>query len=189
MSNDTTTAPQYDLNALLQEVAPLPAELRSTNVTDGNSQRYVLPTGPPQFASSFISVGEEELPSSPTITPISEHVRELLQEYQQNGDDGVKMFSPEQEKFMAQDQGEQFTQEKYEKSIPTHGDRMFHHFVSRIQKHPGQILRWAVFWWCVFALWQIGVGQWKGIFISLILGRDFFPFAKANNDFADNTCM
>jgi len=141
VSIDTPTAPQHDLTALLQEVAPLPVEFRGTNVTDGNSQRYVLPTGPPQFASSFISVGEEELPSSPTITPISEHVRELLQEYQQNSDDGMNMFSPEQEKCMAQDQAEQFTQEKYEKSIPTHGDRMFHHFVSRIQKHPGQILR------------------------------------------------
>jgi len=86
-------------------------------------------------------VGEEELPSSPTITTISEHVNELLQDYQQNSDDGVKMFSPQQEKYMAQDQGEQFTQENYEKSIPTHGDRMFHYFVSQIQKHPGQILR------------------------------------------------
>ena len=101
--SDSSTAWSF----LLQEVAPLPMELHGTNVTDGDSQYYVLPNGPPQFASSFIIVGEE-LPSSSTITPISEHVRELLQEYLQNSDDGVNMFSPEQEKCMAQDQGEQF---------------------------------------------------------------------------------
>jgi sensor domain CHASE-containing protein len=141
VSIDTPTAPQHDLTALLQDVAPLPMELRSRNGGDGNRQHYSLPTGPPQFASSFISVGEEELPSSPTITPISEHVRELLQEYQQNNDDYMNMLRAEQEKSVAEDDGEQFTQEKYEKSLPTHGDRMFHHFVSRIQNHPGQILR------------------------------------------------
>lgn len=141
MSIDTPTAPQHDLTALLQEVAPLPMELRHTSDSDGNRQHYALPTGPPQFASSFISVGEEEPPSSPTITPVSEHVRELMQEYQQNSDDGMNMLSPQQEKSVAQYEGEQFTQEKYEKSIPAHGDRMFHHFVSRIQNHPGQILR------------------------------------------------
>lgn len=145
MSIDTPTAPQHDLTALLQEVAPLPMELHSTNGGDGNRQHYALPTGPPQFVSSFISVGEEDLSSSPTITPISEHVRELLQEYQQNNDDGMNMLRPEQEKSLVQDQGEHLTHEKYEKSIPTHGDRMFHRFVSRIQNHPGQILRSADF--------------------------------------------
>jgi sensor domain CHASE-containing protein len=116
-------------------------ELRSRDDGDVNRQHYALPTGPPQFASSFISVAEEELPCSPTITPISEHVRELLQEYQQNNDDYVNLLRAEEEGNLAQDEREQFTQEKYEKSVPTHGDRMIHHFVSRIQNHPGQILR------------------------------------------------
>ncbi|XP_069692515.1 programmed cell death protein 2-like [Periplaneta americana] len=133
VSIDTPTAPQHDLTALLQEVAPLPMELHSV---DSNRQHYSFPTGPPQFAASFVSVGEEDLPSSPSVTPVSEHVRELLQEYQQNSDDAT---NPQQEK----NQGEQLTQEKYEKSIPAHGDRMFHHFVSRIQHHPGQILRYC----------------------------------------------
>ncbi|PNF19059.1 hypothetical protein B7P43_G11701 [Cryptotermes secundus] len=143
VSIDTPTAPQHDLTALLQDVAPLPMELRSRNGGDGNRQHYTLPTGPPQFTSSFISVSEEELRSSPTITPISEHVLELLQEYQQNNDDYMNMLHAEQEKSLEEDEGEQFTQEKYEKSMPTHGDRMFHHFVSRIQNHPGQILRYC----------------------------------------------
>lgn len=31
--------------------------------------------------------------------------------------------------------------EKYEKSIPVHGDLMFHTYLERIQENPGQILR------------------------------------------------
>lgn len=33
------------------------------------------------------------------------------------------------------------TDEKYEKSIPVHGDLMFYNYLERIQKNPGQILR------------------------------------------------
>ena len=110
---------------------------------DGNRQHYAFPTGTPQFISAFVSVGEEDLhAASSTVTPISEHVRDLLQEYQQNSDDDLNFMNPQQQdKNLVQGQGEQLTQEKYEKSIPAHGDRMFHHFVSRIQHNPGQILR------------------------------------------------
>ncbi|XP_066993365.1 programmed cell death protein 2-like isoform X2 [Anabrus simplex] len=107
VSIDTPTAPQRDLLMLLQEAAPVPTELRNK--------------GLPQFASAFISVDEEE------ETPVPEHVRDLLQEYQQH--------SPQHEKR------EDLTLEKYEKSIPAHGDKMFHYFLTRIQKHPGQIIR------------------------------------------------
>ncbi|KAJ9575490.1 hypothetical protein L9F63_007648 [Diploptera punctata] len=144
VSIDTPTAPQHDLAALLQEVSPLPMELRSVSDGDGNRQHFAFPTGTPQFVATFINVGEEDLHTgSPTITPISEHVRDLLQEYQQNNDDGLSLMSPQQDKNLVQGQGEQLTQEKYEKSIPAHGDRMFHHFVSRVQHNPGQILRYC----------------------------------------------
>ncbi|PSN38200.1 hypothetical protein C0J52_20752 [Blattella germanica] len=144
VSIDTPTAPQHDIAALLQEVTPLPMELRTLDDGDGNRQHFTIPKGTLQFASAFISVVEEEFHTgSPTVTSASEHVRELLQEYQQNIEDDVSFLSPHQEKGLAQGQGDQLTQEKYEKSIPAHGDRMFHHFVTQIQHNPGQILRYC----------------------------------------------
>ncbi|GLG94755.1 Programmed cell death protein 2-like [Gryllus bimaculatus] len=130
VSIDTPTAPQHNLIALLQEVAPMPSEI--SGICNGGS---------PQFSSSFISVGEEEIAgASATVTPLSEHVRDLLQEYQQNSnDDGSPHHSPEHEK----EPGDQLMAEKYEKSVPAHGDKMFHHFVSKIQQCAGQILRYC----------------------------------------------
>lgn len=32
--------------------------------------------------------------------------------------------------------------EKYEKTLPAHGDKLFHHLISRIQRSPGQLLRY-----------------------------------------------
>lgn len=135
VSIDTPTAPQCNLIALLQEVAPLPASLNSSS--DGHLSR---PCDVPEFSEYFICVGEEDiLGNSPTITPLSEHVRELLQEYQQNNDD--ISLSPQQEKGAAIGQGDHLTPEKYEKTLPPHGDKMFHQFLMRIQRNPGQILR------------------------------------------------
>lgn len=31
--------------------------------------------------------------------------------------------------------------EKYEKTLPAHGDKLFHNLISRIQRNPGQLLR------------------------------------------------
>lgn len=66
-----------------------------------------------------MSVSEEELyfapPPSPTETEVA------LQNLQYD-DEGA---------------GE----EKYEKSLPAHGDKMFYQFVTKIQANPGQVLR------------------------------------------------
>ena len=32
--------------------------------------------------------------------------------------------------------------DQYERSVPSHGDQYFHHFLSVIKKHPAQILRY-----------------------------------------------
>lgn len=32
--------------------------------------------------------------------------------------------------------------EKYEKTLPAHGDKLFHNLISKIQKSPGQLLRY-----------------------------------------------
>ncbi|XP_047113634.1 programmed cell death protein 2-like [Schistocerca piceifrons] len=138
VSIDTPTAPQHDLIALLQETAPLPAVLRNSSEASGQRMPSSCSL---EFAPYFISVDEENLGGSPSITPLSEHVRELLQEYQQNSEEGS--FSPEQEKMVSMGQGDQLTQEKYEKSIPAHGDKMFHQFLLRIQRNPGQIIRYC----------------------------------------------
>lgn len=66
-----------------------------------------------------MSVAEEELcfapPPSPTETEVAFH------NYQY--------------------EGESIGEEKYEKSIPAHGDKMFYQFVTKIQANPGQIMR------------------------------------------------
>lgn len=71
------------------------------------------------------------------LTGLDPHVRELLQEYQQKNDDfNINPGSdPGNENASGQ------VAEKYEKSNPAHGDKMFHHFLNRIQMNPGQILR------------------------------------------------
>jgi len=71
---------------------------------------------------------------------MTEHVRQLLQEYQRKeehadpseaaggGDGGGGACGGDDV-------------EKYERCIPAHGDSLFHRFVQRIQQNPGQILR------------------------------------------------
>lgn len=74
-----------------------------------------------EFAPYFVSVTEEELyfapPPSPTETELALH------------------------KFQYDDEGT--GEEKYEKSLPAHGDKMFYQFVTKIQANPGQILRYG----------------------------------------------
>lgn len=120
VSIDTPTAPQRDLVALLQESAPIPYHLRSGERNQNSSISFI---------PSFISVGEECHP------PQSDHVRDLIQEYQQNhGDIHHHAVNPGGDNCDS-------VSEKYEKAVPAHGDKIFHHFLSRIQSNPGQILR------------------------------------------------
>lgn len=94
-----------------------------------------------QFLSLFLSVYYEE--NSNSIPHISDrHVKELLQEYQQKTDDNSHLVSPDSGGACAPIIDNN-TYEKYEKSNPAHGDKMFHHFLSKIQMNPGQILRYS----------------------------------------------
>lgn len=121
VSIDTPTTPQKDLLALLQETAPVPYYMRAGERNQNNSVSFV---------SFFISVGEEV-----SANYNSEHVRELIQEYQRNHGDIVHQGINQGR------EGSGATSEEYEKAIPAHGDKMFHHFLSRIQNNPGQLLR------------------------------------------------
>lgn len=119
VSIDTPTAPQRDLIALLQETAPVPYYLRSGERNQNNSIAFV---------SYFMSVGEETNSSYH-----SDHVRDLIQEYQQNHGDILHLNISQN--------GEGCDSEKYERALPAHGDKMFHSFLTKIQSNPGQILR------------------------------------------------
>ncbi|KAL3276649.1 hypothetical protein HHI36_012021 [Cryptolaemus montrouzieri] len=123
---DSPTKPQNDMAALFHENIPLPAEICNGG---GNLKR--CPTI--QFSAFFMNVWEE----SDNSSKISDkHVKDLLQEYQHNEDFSMSNAESESDR-----QCESF--EKYEKDVPAHGDKMFHYFLSRIQRNPGQILRYS----------------------------------------------
>lgn len=120
ISIDTPTYPQRDLNALLQEVVPLPQDIKQTSLC---------------FLPYFVSVYEEVIEKSVCVDT---HVRELLQEYQSISED---LTVNDDDTAAGDSGGGGDVGEKYEKSNPAHGDKLFHNFLSRIQMNPGQILR------------------------------------------------
>jgi len=116
---DTPTRSQCDLVSLLHEITPLPLQVTSAETNYS-------------FIEIFLSVDEENCG-----TDVSQHVRDLLVEYQRNNSEVSSKFMPEcgNAKTIETDL------EKYEKGIPKHGDEMFHNFVCKIQRNPGQLLR------------------------------------------------
>uniref|UniRef100_A0A1B6EQJ5 Programmed cell death protein 2 C-terminal domain-containing protein n=2 Tax=Cuerna arida TaxID=1464854 RepID=A0A1B6EQJ5_9HEMI len=110
---DTPTVAETDMVALFDQAKPVPQ----------------VPSDTFEFASFFISVNEED--EDKTSTPV-------------NAEFNPHLYDEECNSVMDQssvgDNGE--VSEKYEKSLPAHGDKLFHTFISRIQKHPGQILRY-----------------------------------------------
>lgn len=116
---DTPTGPQFDLHALLQESAPLPKDVRNA-----------------QFTPYFICVAEEDI--TRRDKDVSGHVRLLLAEYQQSQGQAFDADVQEAEGGCVGSDVE-----KYEQSIPAHGDLLFHRFLQHIQQTPGQILRYC----------------------------------------------
>ncbi|XP_055716134.1 programmed cell death protein 2-like isoform X2 [Phlebotomus papatasi] len=117
---DTPEAPQRDLIALFKQNSVLSSE--QVNLT---------------LRSFFISVDEENQSSVDN----SDHIRDLIHEYQKKDDDLKK--SPEGASA-GDKRGELLGDgEQYEKGVPAHGDVMFHAFITRIQENPGQILRYS----------------------------------------------
>ncbi|CAH0390941.1 unnamed protein product [Bemisia tabaci] len=120
---DTPTAPEVNIVALLEQ-APAVPEVKAELL---------------QFVPIFISVMEEE-----TTYSGLEHVNDLLQVYQQNNPGELDNFNTNQNPFQKKDRSTNPTNvEKYEPSTPSHGDKMFHQFVTKIQQNPGQILRYC----------------------------------------------
>lgn len=132
ISIDTPTFPQHNIVDLLQEATPLPHDVCQNFQSDSRRSSLL------QFTSYFLTVWEESGGnSSSTIT--DRHVKELLQEYQQRKEEKTNLSSPEGGGAAALEGDTEF--EKYEKSNPAHGDKMFHYFLSKVQSNSGQILR------------------------------------------------
>lgn len=117
---DTPTQPQCNLFSLLNETSQAPLSL------------YKNPEIQFSFLEKFIYVEEEDCGSQ----DIPQHVRDLLIEYQQNNPDPLTKTVSDPGSIKVKTETE-----KYEKSIPKHGDEAFHNFLCCIQKNPGQLLR------------------------------------------------
>ncbi|XP_063389364.1 programmed cell death protein 2-like [Cydia fagiglandana] len=118
---DTPTAASNDIEALLHQTAELPQDIRSR-----------LLCAPLQFVPKYIYVEEEwHKVSSP-----DDRVTELLNKYKKENElevcagGGGGGGGPDEE--------------QYEETAPLHGDRLFHAFLSRLRKNPGQILRYSL---------------------------------------------
>lgn len=99
-------------------------------------QSNIQNPSPIQFAPFYLSVYEE----NNHISGINDsHITELLQEYYQKNGDINQVISDSKSKGEADNT--EIVLEKYEKSHPAHGDKMFHNFLSKIQMNPGHVLR------------------------------------------------
>ncbi|KAK0163701.1 hypothetical protein PV328_002406 [Microctonus aethiopoides] len=122
---DTPTKPQYNLMNLLQNVSHLNYPFENS---DMKSNVNIT------FTEIFINVDEEDLTND-----ITHHVRELSAEYQRSNPD----IQIDSSSISTDEKNNEATIEKYEKSLPKHGDKIFHNFLSRIKKNPGQLLRYC----------------------------------------------
>lgn len=83
-----------------------------------------------------MAVGEEER-ISPALSPSNEeHIQELMSHVQISADEAADVSGHQRSPGI---------EEHYEKTLPAHGDKLFHQFVSRISANPGQILRSVIF--------------------------------------------
>ncbi|KAF7991571.1 hypothetical protein HCN44_008942 [Aphidius gifuensis] len=125
---DTPTQPQCNLIDLMQQV--------STNVFKHHGSKSHTDL---TFNEIFMIVDEEQVEEEEELSNnISQHVHDLIRKYQ-HVDQELNMKSSSQSSMGFEIKHS----EKYEKSIPKHGDEMFHNFVERIKMNPGQLLRYC----------------------------------------------
>ncbi|XP_055384872.1 programmed cell death protein 2-like [Condylostylus longicornis] len=127
---ESPVVPQRDLIALMKQTTGLPAKLKNFTLK-----------------SFFIYVEEEKLNLSNNYFGITDHVRELIQDYQLK--DEISFSESPSFNVNVCDSAKDacasggFENESYEKAIPAHGDIMFHNFMSTIQENSGQIIRYT----------------------------------------------
>lgn len=122
VSIDVPLAPERDLIAMLKQTSAIPSDIANMSLK-----------------SFYIAVDEER--GSALSNSLSDHVMELMQEYQRKDEVRLSPSSPGNVGSGGGASGGNESEEKYEKGIPVHGDVMFHNFLSRIQENPGQVLR------------------------------------------------
>lgn len=130
---DTPVIPQRDLIALLKQTSAIPSNLENVSIR-----------------GFFLAVDEERLVSGHQ-TAVSDHVRELIQNYQMTDGGGslrTTPTSPDNAAYggpedLVDSSNSKLEGEQYEKVNPAHGDHMFFSFLSRIQENPGQIVRYS----------------------------------------------
>uniref|UniRef100_A0A8W7P2F9 Programmed cell death protein 2 C-terminal domain-containing protein n=1 Tax=Anopheles coluzzii TaxID=1518534 RepID=A0A8W7P2F9_ANOCL len=122
---DTPVSPKRDLVALLKQPQVVPRNIADVTLR-----------------GLYISVDEERY-----VAPLaSDHVRELLAEYQRHEDAITAPLESPLDNVASgtkQPPKANHDQELYEKGIPMHGDLMFHSFLSKLQENPGQLLRYS----------------------------------------------
>ncbi|KAH0566700.1 programmed cell death protein 2-like [Cotesia glomerata] len=123
VSIDTPTRPQSNLMELFNGSTPHPFQHSDIDAPFDLT-----------FAEMFIGVEEEDL-----TLEVNQHVRDLYLQYKKNNPNDLN----EETNQDAQTNDNTGMEEKYEKSIPKHGDEMFHNFDCRVKRNPGQLLRYC----------------------------------------------
>lgn len=119
---ETPVSPKRDLIALMKQ-----PQIISRDIVDLTLKSF------------YINVDEEHS----ALPIISDHVRQLLQEYQKYEEVKTSPDSPIGHGVAGGGHPTPMDQELYEKGIPMHGDLMFHNFMTTLQTNPGQILRYS----------------------------------------------
>ncbi|XP_055325136.1 programmed cell death protein 2-like [Sitodiplosis mosellana] len=125
---DAPVAPERDLIAMLKQTKAIPHDINNLILK-----------------SHFIAVDEEKKSSiDPNSTLTNDHILELLHKYQ--GEEEKQKANPSSPCNLVTGgivSMKSDNDEKYEKTMPVHGDLMFHNYLERIQENPGQILRYS----------------------------------------------
>ncbi|XP_041968815.1 programmed cell death protein 2-like [Aricia agestis] len=114
------TSPTNNMEALLNQTAELSPDVRSR-----------LVCGPLEFVPKYIYVEQEWRKSMNN----DERVTELLNKYKKENEIEVGN--------VAEGGAGGSEEETYEETVPLHGDKLFHAFLTRIHDNPGQILRYS----------------------------------------------
>ncbi|CAG9772430.1 unnamed protein product [Ceutorhynchus assimilis] len=123
---ESPTTPQTNLVALLQ---------------GGQTNMDTVPLHAP-FLAYFLSVYPEE-PDTLLVPALDDHVKELLSDYQRKDADFLLSHNKDSKNKGKPEGDVEMAAEEYEKSHPLHGDKMFHHFVTKIKSNPEQVLRYC----------------------------------------------
>ncbi|KAH8294983.1 hypothetical protein KR018_004878 [Drosophila ironensis] len=124
---DTPNKPERDLIALLKHTSVSLSQIKDLTL---KSLYVAVDVESKSRAEDFEQYGD---------ALSMDHIRDLYQEYKLR--DGEAAHSPTAVAAGSGEVGEEH--ETYEKTLPAHGDVLFHSFITTIQQNPGQVLRYS----------------------------------------------